>query len=234
MQRIPSTGLPQVPLFIHMRTSTFVEDRHLDYDRQAPRGKQASRSTAPRTIVHPDNLPNPDPSAIRSSKRPRTTSMVESVNRHGSPTRDGASSHARSTRLAIPDSEIPPPTARHTSLEVDSDDLDPGVEKTSSPTPTIPGHTSSTPAIPAETTHPASNPLDPAVADHRNRPWPPSDDRELIRYKMDTKSRPSWKTIANRLNRTTESCQARWQWLKNTHSPLLNPATPHETPADDD
>ena len=40
---------------------------------------------------------------------------------------------------------------------------------------------------------------------------------------MDTKSRPSWKTISKRMRRTAESCQARWQWLKNTNSPLLNP-----------
>jgi hypothetical protein len=28
-----------------------------------------------------------------------------------------------------------------------------------------------------------------------NRPWPEGDDNELIRYKLDTHSRPSWKTI---------------------------------------
>ena len=74
--------------------------------------------------------------------------MVESVNRFGSPTRDGASSHARSTRLVIPDSEGTPPTAHHISLDADSDDFDPGVAKASSPTPTIPGHTSSIHATP--------------------------------------------------------------------------------------
>ena len=29
-----------------------------------------------------------------------------------------------------------------------------------------------------------------------NRPWPPCDDQELVNYKLDTKARPSWKTIA--------------------------------------
>ena len=105
------------------------EDHHPGHDRPAPRAKQASRSTAPRTIMYPENLPDHDPSVIRSSKRPRTAYMVESVNRFGSPPRDGASSHARSIRLAIPDSEAVPPTARHNSLDADSDDLDPGVAK---------------------------------------------------------------------------------------------------------
>ena len=54
-------------------------------------------------------------------------------------------------------------------------------------------------------------------------PWSRPSDRELVQYKMDTKSRPSWKTIAKRMNRTVESCQARWAWLKNTHSELLHP-----------
>ena len=47
------------------------------------------------------------------------------------------------------------------------------------------------------------------------------DDRELAQYKMDTKSRPSWKTIAKRMNRTVESCQARWQWhaVAEEHAP---------------
>ena len=191
-----------------------IDEDHSGRNRPAPRAKQASQSTAPRGTVYPDNFSGHDPSAIRSSKRPRTAYMVESVNRFGSPPHDGASSHARSIRLAIPELEAVPPTIRHNSIDADSDDLDHGVAKAPSPTPTLPGHTSSTHAIPVEAPSPAPNPLDPALADHRNRPWPPCDDREFIQYKMDTKSRPSWKTIAKRMNRTAESCQARWQWLK--------------------
>ena len=195
-------------------------------DHPVPRAKQASRSTAPRSIVYPE-----DPPPVRSSKRPRTTSMVEAINRFGSPTRDGASSSIHPIRPTPPDSSDPPPAARHTSLDFDSDDPEPDREKAPSPATTILGHTSTTRANAAD---PTPNPLDPAVADHRNRPWPPADDRALIRFKMDSKSRPSWKTIASRLNRTADSCQARWQWLKNSNSPLLNPETPHDHHADAD
>ena len=76
-------------------------------------------------------------------RRPRTAYMVESVNRFGS-------TELRSIRLAIPDSEAVPPTTRHNSLAADSDDLDHGVAKAPSPTPTIPAHTSSTHAIPVD------------------------------------------------------------------------------------
>ena len=72
------------------------------------------------------------------------------------------------------------------------------------------------------------------IVDHRNRPWPPCDDRELAQYKMDTKSRPSWKTIAKRMDRTVEGCQARWQWLKNTHPELLHPGNATEAGDDGD
>ena len=106
-----------------------------------------------------------------------------------------------------------------THLDLESDDPEPDRERAPSPTPTVPGYVPS---------------MDPAIADHRNRPWPPADDRTLIRFKLDSKSRPSWKTIASRMNRTTDSCQARWQWLKNTNSPLLNPETPDENQAADD
>ena len=107
-------------------------------------------------------------------------------------------------------------------------------ERAPSPTPTVPGHVPATRLNAPDSTHSMPNPLDPAIADHRNCPWPPADDRTLIRFKLDTKSRPSWKTIATRLNRTADSCQARWQWLKNTNSPLLNPETPDQNQAADD
>ena len=98
---------------IHM-----VEDLPRSYacDRPAPRAKQASRSTAPRSSTYPE-----DPPPVRSSKHPRTASMVEHINRFGSPTREGVSSSIHPSRPAPPDPSGPPPSsARHTSLEVES------------------------------------------------------------------------------------------------------------------
>ena len=42
--------------------------------------------------------------------------------------------------------------------------------------------------------------------------------RSRTGYKMNSRSRPSWKTIGIRLKRTLESCKARWLWLKNTRT----------------
>ena len=50
------------------------------------------------------------------------------------------------------------------------------------------------------------------------------DDNEFIGHKLDTRSRPSWKTIGQRMRRTAGSCKARWQWLKNTRPDLLTRA----------
>ena len=212
------------------------EDHHSAPERPVPRAKQAARSTAPRTIIYPPApyLPDYHSTDTRSAKRPRNTYMVETVNRFGSPPNEGASSHARSTRHSIPEPEADPPTIRHNLADSDSDEPEPAVAKASSLAPTIPGHASPAPAIPMDTSAPTPNPLDPAVADHRNRPWPPCDNRELIQYKMDTKSRPSWKTIARKMSRTAESCQARWQWLKNSHPEMLNPTNPDDTHAEGD
>lgn len=57
-----------------------------------------------------------------------------------------------------------------------------------------------------------------------NRPWPDIDDNELIGYKLDTRSRPAWKTIGQRMRRTADSCKARWQFLQNTRRDLLTRA----------
>ena len=232
------------PTARNLNCETIYEDVHMvedisrpyEDDRPAPpakqAAKQASRSTAPRSVTFPE-----DPPPVRSSKRPRTTSMVEHVNKFGSPTREGASSSIHPSHPAPTDpSGHPPPSARHTSVELDSDEQEPDRERAPSPAPTVPGYIPSNRHNATESTPSAPNPLDPAIADHRNRPWPPADDRTLIRFKMDTKSRPSWKTIASRLNRTADSCQARWQWqwLKNTNSPLLHPETLDEHQAADD
>ena len=165
----------------------------------APRAKQASRSTAPRSIAPPEY-----PAPARSSKRPRSVSMVEHVNRYGSPARDRglASPPPPDPTSYVPTGPSPP------HLDLESDDPEPDRERAPSPTPTVPGHAPSTHIPVPASTHSNPNPLDPAIVDHRNRPWPPADDKTLIRWKMDSKSRPAWKTIARRMNRTTESCQA--------------------------
>ena len=195
----------------------------------APRAKQASCSTAPRFTPPPE-----DPAPARSMKRPRSVSMVEHVNRHGSPAR--AKSH-RGPPLLNPASSAttgPPPPHLMEPTDLESDDPEPDRERAPSPAPTVPGHVPPTHIPVIASTHANPNPLDPAIADHRNRPWPPSDDKALIRWKMDSKSRPAWKTIACRMNRTPESCQARWQWLKDTNSSLLTPDLPDDNPAADD
>lgn len=101
--------------------------------------------------------------------------------------------------------------------------------KAASSAPANPARPCLAPSIPS-----APPNLDPAIVDHRNRPLPPCDDRELAQYKMDTKSRPSWQTIAKRMNRTAESCKARWQWLKTTQPELLNPGNATEAGDDGD
>ena len=59
------------------------------------------------------------------------------------------------------------------------------------------------------------------------RPWSDIADNELISYKMDSQSRPSWKTIGLRLKHIPESCKAPWLWLKNTR-PDLNTRTEND------
>ena len=80
---------------------------------------------------------------------------------------------------------LPPPADRHPTLhphlDLESDDPEPDRERAPSPTPTVPGYVPSTHIPATESTHSTPNPLDPAIADHRNRPWPPADDRTLIR-----------------------------------------------------
>eukprot|EP00435_Cladocopium_sp_Y103_P019148 s4943_g4.t1 len=56
------------------------------------------------------------------------------------------------------------------------------------------------------------------------------DDHELISYKKDTKARPSWKTIGQRLHRSAESCRARWLWLQSTGQDQINVLAPRRAP----
>ena len=192
----------------------------------APRAKQASRSTAPRSIT-----PAEEPAPARSSKRPGQSLWLNtSTGMALLPVTEALKILHRHTpfHMALPAllhhiSTLNPTTLNRTGNELHH--LLPPSRDTSFPLILLP--------VPAST-HSNPNPLDPAIVDHRNRPWPPADDKTLIRWKMDSKSRPAWKTIASRMNRTTESCQARWQWLKNTNSSLLNPDLPDENHAADD
>ena len=89
----------------------------------------------------------------------------------------------------------------------------PGTSSTPAPTD---GPSVEHPAVPEP--NPKSLPLYSPVAGPLppDRPWQPGDDNELVSYKTDTKSRPSWKTISMRLRPSIEACKARWLWLKNT------------------
>eukprot|EP00435_Cladocopium_sp_Y103_P023011 s4600_g5.t1 len=62
------------------------------------------------------------------------------------------------------------------------------------------------------------------------RNWAPVGDHELISYKKDTKARPSWKTIGQRLHRSAESCRARWLWLQSTGKDQTNILIPRRAP----
>ena len=177
----------------HRGTLRHDEDHLSASEPPFPRPKQASSSTAPRTTILIILLLAP------GLKRPRAAYMVEAVNRFGSLPDDGASAHARPARHPVPEPEADPPPIHHRSVGSDSDEPEPAAAKASSPAPTIPGHVSPAPVIPVDLPAPVPTNLDPAVADHRNRPWPPCDDREFAQYKVDTKSRPSWKTIAKRM-----------------------------------
>ena len=155
--------------------------------------------------------------------------MLESVNRYGVLPEESAPAPLRSATITDPEPEADPTSVRHPP-HVDSDSEDPKHPAAkASPTPSNPVRPCPTPSLPSA---PAN--LDPALVDHRNRPWPPCEDHELAQYKMDTKSRPSWKTIAKRLDRTVEGCQARWQWLKNTRPELLHPGNATEAGDDRD
>ena len=122
----------------------------------APRAKQASRSTAPRSIAPPE-----DPAPARSSKRPRSVSM-DMFNRYGSPARDRgpASPPPPDPTSYVPTGPSPP------HLDLESDDPEPDRERAPSPTPTVPGHVPSTHIPVPASTHSNPNPLDPAIVDH--------------------------------------------------------------------
>ena len=144
---------------IHMWRTSLI---HM-HANPVPRAKQASRSTAPRSISHVE-----EPAPARSSKRPRSTSMVEHFNRYGSPARDRGHTSPPPLNPASSGPTGPPPP----HLDLESDDPEPDRERAPSPTPTVPGHVPSNHIPVPASTHSNPNPLDPVIVDHRNRPWP--------------------------------------------------------------
>ena len=81
----------------------------------------------------------------------------------------------------------------------------------------------SNPPVPPVTTQTIA-PLDRRPPHCSIRPWTGAEDPELMAYKNDTRSRPSWKTIGLRLRRGRDPdvCKLWWQILKQT-MPDANP-----------
>lgn len=89
--------------------------------------------------------------------------------------------------------------------------------------------------IPASAKSSTATPATIALLDRRSlhssiRPWTGAEDHELCQLKNDSKSRPSWKTLGQRLRRDPEVCKIRWSILKQT-MPEGNPR--HEPEAGD-
>ena len=87
----------------------------------------------------------------------------------------------------------------------------------------------------SSTVAPPATPATIAPLDRRSlhssiRTWTGAEDHELCQLKNDSKSRPSWKTIGQRLRRDPEVCKIRWSILKQT-MPEGNPR--HEPEAGD-
>ena len=65
------------------------------------------------------------------------------------------------------------------------------------------------------------------------RPWTDYEDQELINFKNDSKSRPSWKSIGARLRRDPQVCKLRWNLLKQL-SDQNGTETPRNEPEAED
>eukprot|EP00435_Cladocopium_sp_Y103_P073975 s39_g46.t1 len=136
-----------------------------------------------------DDMPPPAPPAPESSIPPSESSNPA----------DSSIVHISGHVLPITDS--PPRAPGETGDAPDSDSDD--------------SHLSTHP--PSGEGTPATAPAGPTIPPRDLfRNWAPVDDHELISYKKDTKARPSWKTIGQRLHRSAESCRARWLWLQST------------------
>jgi len=84
----------------------------------------------------------------------------------------------------------------------------------------------------SSTVAPPATPATIAPLDRRSThssicPWTDADDHELCQLKNNSKSRPSWKTISQRLRRDPEVCKIRWSILKQT-MPEANPRNEEE------
>eukprot|EP00435_Cladocopium_sp_Y103_P063771 s334_g25.t1 len=183
-------------------------------------------------VTHPARPPSPVTAPERRHKRRRVVSTR---------TTPGPPDEMPPPVLPASESSTPPPESSnpldssiiHISGHVlpitDSPPRDPGEPGTAPDSDSDDSHLS---------THPPSGEGNPASATAgRARPlrdlyrnWAPVDDHELITYKKDTKARPSWKTIGQRLHRSAESCRARWLWLQSTGRDQINVLAPPHTP----
>eukprot|EP00435_Cladocopium_sp_Y103_P072491 s935_g40.t1 len=161
------------------------------------------RVTSTRATPGPsDDMPPPDPPApelVRSSVPPPESSNPA----------DSTIVHISGHVLPITDSPPRDPGETGDAPDSDSDD---------SHLSTRPPSGEGTPATAS------AGPTIPPRDLFRN--WAPVDDHELISYKKDTKARPSWKTIGQRLHRSAESCRARWLWLQSTGQDQINVLAP--------
>eukprot|EP00435_Cladocopium_sp_Y103_P058418 s1376_g20.t1 len=169
-------------------------------DRRVKRRRVTPAATPASTRPSSDMPPPAPPSLVVSPPLPVTANPSAS-----------AADPASVPILPVPESPPPNPPAdsAHTS---DSEDSNLSTRPPSPP----PGENSSIPA--------SGGPRPPISDLFRN--WAPVDDNELITYKKDTRARPSWKTIGQRLHRSAESCRARWLWLKSTGKDKTNVLDP--------
>eukprot|EP00435_Cladocopium_sp_Y103_P064796 s534_g26.t1 len=175
-------------------------------DRRVKRRRVTPAATPASTRPGSDMPPPAPPSSVAPPPLPDTVNPSAST-AHPAPV----------PILPVPESPPPHPSAdpAHSS---DSDDSNLSTRPPSPP----PAESSSIPG--------SGGPRPPISDLFRN--WAPVDDNELITYKKDTRARPSWKTIGQRLHRSAESCRARWLWLKSTGRDKTNVLDPPRNEGD--
>ena len=113
-----------------------------------------------------------------------------------------------------------------------------------SSSPTSPPQPLPTPPLPTPPppTSPAPKPKSPQILTD-SPPYPdnggrePSEDEKLAAFKLNKRARPSWKYIAEALNKTPFDCKGRWQVLRILYTPQqpespeaeAEAASPHKT-----
>eukprot|EP00435_Cladocopium_sp_Y103_P076111 s26_g77.t1 len=169
-------------------------------DRRVKRRRVTPATTPASSCPSTDMPPPPPPSSVASHHPPDSSNPSASV------------SESTSGPI-LPVSESPPPNPpADPAITSDSDDSNLSTRPSS-------------PALMEGSSAPIFVGPSPPISDlFRN--WAPVDDNELITYKKDTKARPSWKTIGQRLHRSAESCRARWLWLKSTGRDRTNVLAP--------